>query len=440
MPSTTIADSAPFAQSSPPIDTPSGVITGIAVDLIATLWAPRFPSPELIDQAAALLPRIHSAVAARHDLLNEGPRSYIRIGPGVVEVRSKDFARAERTAERQARHDRLSADMLAAYLAEHGEYPEDPEPSRSITCWSRKSRANMVRTLGLLDFTPMYADPTRLPGMITLTYPGCWLRVAPNGRAVQKHLKALRKRYERAYGETLRCIWKKEFQGRLDRCECTVCDGFDDGRAPHVHMLMVPPHTLVDGQHFMAWLSSTWADIVAHPDPEQAKRHLGAGTRVDFGEGLRACDPKRVAVYFGKHSTFKDKEYQHLVPEAWQEPGAGPGRFWGYWGLEKKTAVVEVDVRDAITAGRTLRRWSAAQQVTSEKTRPRTKGGRVIPKYHDVIGLAGLELIMSRDEPKYRKVRGRAKRMTTNRGFVMVNSGPAMVSQLARYLDMAREY
>jgi hypothetical protein len=140
-------------------------------------------------------------------------------------------------------------------------------------------------------------------------------------------------------------------------------------------------------------------------------------------------------VYFLKHSQFWDKEYQHRVPEAWQEPGATPGRFWGYWGLRKHTATVEVSRRDGVLAGRTLRRWSIAQQVTREVTRPRVKGGRVTSKYPEVIGLAGAQLVESRPAPKYRKTRIRARRMPDNRGFVSVNDGPAMASQLARYLD-----
>jgi len=37
---------------------------------------------------------------------------------------------------------------------------------------------------------------------------------------------------------------------------------------------------------FRTWLSVTWADIVAHPDPEQRRRHRAAGTGVDYAEGL----------------------------------------------------------------------------------------------------------------------------------------------------------
>jgi hypothetical protein len=389
-------------------------------DFLTELWKPRFPSAELVDQAAALLPRV--VRERRQPTLEEGPRPFIRIGPGVLEVRSKDYARADRTAERELDRRAKAVQLFAAMLENDGQLPEVPDPIRSITEWSRKSRANMVRTLGLLDFTPMYADRTRMPAMVTLTYPGDWVTVAPTGKDAKRHLKAFRKRYERAWNEVLRCVWKLEFQGR---------------GAPHFHLLMVPPHGLVDGHGFREWLSLTWADVVDHPDPEQRRRHQLAGTGVDYAEGLRATDPKRVAVYFTKHGLFRAKEYQHVVPVEWQAPGCGPGRFWGYWGLDRASAVVEVDQAAGTLAGRTLRRWAAAQDVTREATRPRVKGGRALSKYPEVIGLAGAQLLASRPAPKYRAVRGRARRMAGNRGFVMVNDGAAMASQLARYLDQA---
>src|SRR5699024_11213847 len=109
-------------------------------------------------------------------------------------------------------------------------------------------------------------------------------------------------------------VWKLEFQHRppWKRCDCETCAGADDGRAPHIHMLLTPPlHAADDGRFFRQWLSETWADIVAHPDPEQRRRHTLAGTGVDFAEGLRATDPRRVAVYLTKHGSAAGTEYHH---------------------------------------------------------------------------------------------------------------------------------
>jgi hypothetical protein len=133
-----------------------------------------------------------------------------------------------------------------------------------------------------------------------LTYPGDWESIAPDGASVKRHMMLWRKRFQREWGEPARYIWKLEFQRR---------------GAPHIHLWMAPPHTVGrSGRKFRDWLSQVWADIVAHPTPEQRASHLLAGTAVDILNGLRACDPKRLAIYFTKHSSpnqLGDKEYQH---------------------------------------------------------------------------------------------------------------------------------
>ena len=277
--------------------------------------------------------------------MQEGPHWEITVAPGMVSVRSRDYARMERTAERQVQAHRVTVDQLARHVVETGDMPADPKPTREIVGWSRKSRARMVERLCSLDYAPLF-PAGRLPAMITLTYPGAWEVVAPNGKAVKKHLKSLRLRWRRAWGEDLVCVWKLEFQRR---------------GAPHVHMLVAPPHgTATSGEPFRQWLSRSWMEIVDHPDPDQRERHLRAGTAIDWNDGLRSTDPKRVAVYFTKHGSFAAKEYQHCVPEAWQAPGQGPGRFWGYWGLEPVKSTVEVSPQDAAKAARTIRRWARA--------------------------------------------------------------------------------
>ena len=107
-------------------------------------------------------------------------------------------------------------------------------------------------------------------------------------------------------------MWKLEFQDR---------------GAPHFHVSTTPPMgftTLTDpdtGQRrdvdFKVWLSVTWAEIVAHPDPEQHRRHRAAGTGVDYAEGIKLTDPRRMAIYFAKYGTGGRKDYQHRVPREW---------------------------------------------------------------------------------------------------------------------------
>lgn len=367
-------------------------------DLLGLLWSPRFPSPDLVAQAADLMPQVLRE-SGPGSQLREGPQWLFSVAPGMVSVRSKDYARAERTHERQVSGHRAFVDQLARSLIDNGEFPADPEPTREITGWSRKSRCHMVERLCTLDYGPLFPQG-RLPGMVTLTYPGEWESVAPNGKAVKKHLKALRKRWSRAWGEDLVCVWKLEFQRR---------------GAPHFHLLCSPPHGMTtDGENFRTWLSRSWAEIVAHPDPDEFARHRAAGTGIDWNEGLRSTDPKRVSVYFTKHGAFQAKEYQHCVPESWRKPGQGPGRFWGYWGLEDATVTVEITAADAVQLARTLRRWARAQGTTRQVTRQRvdTKTGRIY----------------------YRNTRVRVKRMGSGRGFVSVNDGADFASALARYI------
>jgi hypothetical protein len=332
------------------------------------------------------------------------------IGPGCITISRPDLARHERTRERAAERHRQEVARLAAHLDEYGEFPDDRrESGREIVAWSAKSRSNFVHVMCELDYAPMFANPFRIAAMVTLTYSGDWLTVAPHGKAAKRHLEAFKVRYQRAWGERLIGVWKLEFQRR---------------GAPHFHLLIVPPHGKAgehrtgrqraaagDGLPFRQWLSIVWADIVAHPDPVERMKHEAAGTGLDFAEGLKATDPKRVAVYFLKHGGASAKEYQHIVPEAWQAPGKGPGRFWGYWGLERVTAGREVDPATAVQAVRILRRWSKAQGVTRQVSVERvdTKTGRV----------------------RARRVRRPVRRLTAGAGWVAVNDGAAFGTQLA---------
>jgi len=49
-------------------------------------------------------------------------------------------------------------------------------------------------------------------------------------------------------------------------------------------------------------------------DPEERRKHRAAGTGVDYAEGIKLTDPRRMAVYFAKYGTAGGKEYQHRVP------------------------------------------------------------------------------------------------------------------------------
>jgi hypothetical protein len=45
--------------------------------------------------------------------LGKGPRWEVVVSPGVIQVQTRDYARAERASERRRTHDRANADMAA---------------------------------------------------------------------------------------------------------------------------------------------------------------------------------------------------------------------------------------------------------------------------------------------------------------------------------------
>lgn len=405
---------------------------GAPVD-VSGLWVHNFPSSDLVSASAALFHghRVEDRTlgvtlsgastlgaaaaksrelwpdrfaAARHQPdheLVEGPRWRVMVSPGVVAVRRQDPARAERAAERAVRAMMIRQDMPSSDVVESG--------GATVREWSRKSRSNMTRTLAELDWTPLFEDAAAVPAMVTLTYPGDWLTVAPNAAACRRHLDLLKKRFTRAWGRKLVGVWKREFQRR---------------GAPHWHLLMVPPHGEVDGLGFSRWLSREWAAIVAHPDPEERRRHLLAGTGVDYAEGVKARDPRSIGVYFAKHGAFADKEYQNHAPQEWLDvEGGSVGRFWGVWGLQRATAGTLVHPEEARAAVRTMRRWSRANSYEARvpvwryRSRVDVETGEVTARWR-----------RSTKKARVYRVKGEA-------GFLVVKDGPAFASALARHLD-----
>lgn len=409
-----------------------------AIDALG-LW---FPTPEMVTAAAALFEPAPpwASGPARRGVEPESGRFRISIGPGVVRLGWTNPVRAERTAERAVGHHhrdvddaklhvrndlaRTAGDGDRAVVSSTRRSPTENDQRATagvITEWSRKSRSAMCRTFAELDYTPL-VESGRVPAMVTLTYPGDWEAVAPDGASVKRHMVLWRKRFQREYGEPARYIWKLEFQRR---------------GAPHIHLWMAPPISPGrSGRGFAQWLSETWTQVVDHPDAEQKARHLLAGTAIDVRNGLKACDPKRLAIYFTKHSSPNldgDKEYQHIVPELWQQPGTGPGRFWGVYGLKKAIAVVEVPQDAYLTARRIVRRWSRSQAVYGDSASrfptavvPRT-ATRLVPRVDRESGVV-----------THRRVRRR--RMLCDQGglaggYALVNDGPKFAAQLARAIS-----
>ncbi|WP_207908674.1 hypothetical protein [Pseudonocardia endophytica] len=166
---------------------------------------------------------------------------------------------------------------------------------------------------------------------------------------------------------------------------------------------------------------------------------------MDYAEGIKLTDPRRMAIYFAKYGTSGGKEYQHQVPREWcttvlvcdgcgseyddrdecpdcgsveaelVEHGTGPGRFWGYRGLAPVLAIRQVSPDIGVQAGRLLRRWYRAKRLTKTVIVERVERstGRIYT----------------------RQTRTRKQLFKHSRGFATVNDGPAFAAHLARNLS-----
>lgn len=396
----------------------------------------RFPTPDDVRGSVGAFRSspVRTSAEIRGELV-EGFEFALTVSPGTVSLAVVNPVRAERSAQRRVEAHIRDMDLLAEELVATGQSTETGGSSREISGWSQRSRSRMIRSFAEHDFSVLFEFGW--PAMITLTLPRCWVPVARTGQEFKSHFNALKRRFVRAWGIPLKAAWKLEFQGRApqSRCQCGVCDGDDDGRAPHLHLFMCPPQGDVDGLLFPRWLSAVWADIVAHPDPVQRLNHAQAGAAVDYRQGLSARDPKRLAVYFSKHGgAGGGKEYQHQVPHLWKGPGAGPGRFWGLVGLERITATAHLSAQDFFRIRRILRRWSRTQVFHGDLAttlRPRTR-----------------QVTVERTDTRTGQVRKRtvSRRVQLFRqgalvgGFATVGDGPAVGRALAKALAAAREH
>lgn len=380
----------------------------------------------------------------------EGPRWRVEVSPGSVKVTRRDpvrwdrrIAAASERSKKAARRKLIEDEIHHGCGGANGDacmrrgcdycrkafWSEVPgNASGKVRTWSARSRNAMRYRLATLDYSGLFVDAAgndTAPAMVTLTYPGDWQAVAPSNAAVQRHLRALRLRWNRAWGcwldgdgkvrENLFFgVWKREFQRR---------------GAPHYHLLIVPP----DSPHFRSWLSQTWAEIVGAEwcGSEcwtgaaccERGRHVQAGTGVDFREGARATDPRRLAVYFAKHGAYGAKEYQNEGPQEWLENG-GLGRFWGVWGVPPVVSAVEVDPAVAQAVARTLRRLMRSQRYAMSLRLLRcTKGWD---------RTTGEEVAHAHTTSCYRWNTIVVRRFRGSLGHVVVNNGPALAVALAR--------
>lgn len=401
----------------------------------------------LVRHARGHLGESHSVLGGAGLGFREGRTFRLVLGPGVAVASSFDATRRERASERDHLQRATEVELVIRRPLLKPWRSDAGSPQTQITEWSRRSRARMVKGFASVDWSGLSRCYCGLPmtdvshtyvafkrcgisqamplAMVTLTYPGDWLAVAPDGKSAKRHLALFRQRWFRALGWRLDGAWKLEFQ------RARAFGNSEGQQAPHFHLL-VPVPALVEGVNFNVWLSQTWADVVGALGDERA-RHEAAGTNVDFGRTSRMSDPKRCAIYFLKHGskTLDDKEYQHTVPAAWALPGKGPGRFWGFWGMELATVALDLDLEDWVTARRVLRRVAAARARG-------VKYGRAKAAAVSCGRSAGEAVRYGVASAAGRKLRTLGVGGQLSGGWVVVNDGPALAGDLARAINLRR--
>lgn len=325
----------------------------------------------------------------------EGPRWRLTVSPGSVQLGTRDYGKANRAEndafERALRDNAAMTDVL--------ERPAAPTRG-NITEWSSESRARMVRRLCTLDYTQL-VEGGKTPAMVTLTLPGDWRTVAGTPDDFKAIVNKFRKRYTYAWGHDMIGVWKMEFQRR---------------GAPHLHILTSPPEGLSRGSQlgFKEWLGKAWSTAVGHPDPVQRLLNEQRGTGIDYEDTLRYGDAKRIAVYFTKHGTFKEKEYQNQMPPEWQGLESGGVRFWGYWKLPVLEETVELTDNAQIVLARHFRKLQKSQSWVRKETVYRVD--------------------MATGEIRSRRANRRVRYMRNGRGFLSLNNGAVAATDISRII------
>lgn len=169
---------------------------------------------------------------------------------------------------------------------------------REFSARSRRRLAEVAHDLGELH-APDW--------MVTLTMPGEWQSVCPDGRVFKRHVLAWRRRLDR---------WLR--RGGFDSWSGLWFLEFQERGAPHLHVILWGPGLCdLGARAFAEWVSASWAAVVGHRDPVEREKHLRAGTRVEL---MRRP-------HFGYAVKYARKLEQKRVPDGFRDVG----RFWGLW-------------------------------------------------------------------------------------------------------------
>jgi hypothetical protein len=174
--------------------------------------------------------------------------------------------------------------------ATHGESTKG-----SVRGFSSKSRMNLLRRMASINRSAFREYEGRLIS-VALTYPREW---PGDAEACKKHLKALRKRLKRRYGE-FSAYWRLGIQQR---------------GAWHFHLLLFVPPSFGSVAELRDFIASSWYEITG----KLSEGHLLAGTHVQEVRKWRSA------------TSYMEKYV--AKPEVFPE-GVETGRVWGTWNPE----------------------------------------------------------------------------------------------------------
>jgi hypothetical protein len=186
--------------------------------------------------------------------------------------------------------------------------------------FSRASRTNLLRRLASINRRAFRAFKGRLIS-ITLTYPH---EYPEDPELCKNHLKALRKRLQRKFGD-FAAIWRLGIQQR---------------GAWHFHLLLFVGPSIGPVRELRRFISSSWYEVTG----KVSEGHLRTGTRVE-------------AVKKWKQATSYVERYM-AKPEEFPQ-GLKTGRIWGVWNEEHlpvQWEKVQVSLRDAFKIRRIYRK------------------------------------------------------------------------------------
>jgi hypothetical protein len=195
--------------------------------------------------------------------------------------------------------------------------------------FSRASRRNLLRRLASINRRAFRAFKGWLIS-ITLTYPH---EYPEDPELCKNHLKALRKRLQRRFGE-FAGFWRMGIQKR---------------GAWHFHLLLFVGPSFGSIGKLRRFISTSWYEVTG----KVSEGHLHAGTRV-------------VAVRRWKQATSYVERYM-AKPEEFPE-GLQTGRIWGIWNeelLPVRWEEVAVSLRDAFRIRRIYRKLARKKDIGS---------------------------------------------------------------------------